>query len=52
MARSGCDKCAAPSRGCTRSRDQLFKEITSFMTCKGDGVETVKEPVGRKHRAR
>jgi hypothetical protein len=44
-------KCCAPFTR-TPSPDQLFKEITSFITCKGDGVEIVKEPVGKKQRAR
>ena len=34
------------------TQEQLVKEITSFINCKGDGVETVKEPVGKKQRAR
>ena len=33
-------------------KERLFAEITKFVNCKGDGVETVKEPVGKKQRAR
>jgi hypothetical protein len=44
-------KCANPF---TRlpTKERLIKEIVSFVNCKGDGVETVKEPVGKKQRAR
>ena len=33
------------------SKDQIVKEITRFINCKGDGVETVKEPEGGEDRA-
>ncbi len=33
--------------------DKLVAEMNKFVNCKGDGVETVKEPVsGKKQRAR
>jgi hypothetical protein len=32
--------------------DKIVAEINKFVNCKGDGVETVKEPEGKKHRAR
>ncbi len=31
---------------------RLKKEMTTFIECKGDGVEVVKEPAGKKARAR
>jgi hypothetical protein len=44
-------KCAQPFPKLP-SKDQIVKEITRFINCKGDGVETVKEPEGKKARAR
>ena len=32
--------------------DRIVKEITAFVNCQGDGVEVVKEPAGKKARAR
>ena len=34
------------------TNDKLAKEISAFVNCKGDGVEIVKEPDGRKAHAR
>jgi hypothetical protein len=44
-------KCATPFTKLFRM-ERIIAEITKFVNCKGDGVETVKEPEGKKHRAR
>ncbi len=35
-----------PPMGC------IYKEVVAFLDCKGDGVTTIKEPLGKKARAR
>jgi hypothetical protein len=44
-------KCGAPIAKLPKI-EQIIAEITKFVNCKGDGVETLKEQPGKKQRAR
>jgi hypothetical protein len=44
-------KCAEPFTRLPKM-EQIVVEITKFVNCKGDGVETLKEQPGKKQRAR